>query len=181
MFELFRAVQTLIDRGAVHIRSGKGVNETSDDLLLCLLYREVAELDTARMPHRKASELEEVGDILTVLIRLAIRRGWTLESIEAAALAKIRIRYEIPAKRPTRSGTDCCVDHLVSTGRGVLHHGQFTINANHCVDGERARCSSCKRTWVHVCDEAEGCSWQLVTPTRKLKREESARAGTGSA
>lgn len=96
MVELFREVQALVDRGAIHVRSGKGVNDTSDDLLLCLLYREVAELDTARMPHRQASELDEAGDVLTVLMRLAIRRGWTLEAIEQAALRKLRLRYRIP-------------------------------------------------------------------------------------
>jgi len=62
----------------------------------------------------------------------------------------------------------CCVDHLVRTGRGVLSKdGQFITNANHCRDGERARCSTCLRVWVHVCDEAEGCSWNAVEPKAK--------------
>jgi hypothetical protein len=60
----------------------------------------------------------------------------------------------------------CCIDHLVRTGRGVLHDGRFIINANHCIDGERARCSTCRKTWEHVCDEAEGCIWTHVQPRR---------------
>lgn len=58
---------------------------------------------------------------------------------------------------------ECCVQHLVRTNRGVLVRGTFITNHNHCIDGERARCSTCKRTWVHICDEAEGCAWECVT------------------
>jgi hypothetical protein len=97
MLNLFRQVEKLVAGGAVHVRSGVGVNDTSDDLLMCLLYREVAELDTARMPHRGGSEIDELGDILTVLMRIAVRRGWSLDEIEGAAIRKMRQRYAIPA------------------------------------------------------------------------------------
>jgi hypothetical protein len=64
----------------------------------------------------------------------------------------------------------CCQEHLVRTGRvvAIADDGQLLVNPAHCIDGERARCSTCKRTWVHVCDEAEGCSWTLA-PKRKAK------------
>jgi hypothetical protein len=65
---------------------------------------------------------------------------------------------------------NCCVRHLVRTGRGVMSGGQFVTNANHCRDGERARCSECRRVWEHVCDEAEGCAWICRSPVAGAKR-----------
>lgn len=61
----------------------------------------------------------------------------------------------------------CCVAHLVRTGRGfVITDGVFLTNPEHCIDGERARCNKCRRTWVHICDEAEGCSWECTSKAR---------------
>ena len=28
-----------------------------------------------------------------------------------------------------------------------------------CEDGEKVSCPACGKGWVHICDEAEGCSW----------------------
>ena len=63
--------------------------------------------------------------------------------------------------------TRCCVEHLQRMGDGVIANGQFIIHPNHCVDGRKRRCSKCNRTWEHVCDEAEGCSWVLRSVRRK--------------
>ena len=57
----------------------------------------------------------------------------------------------------------CCMEHLQRMGHGVISGTQFLINGAHCVDGKRARCKTCKKTWVHVCDESEGCSWVCAT------------------
>lgn len=35
-------------------------------------------------------------------------------------------------------------------------------SSNRAQDGERWTCSKCRKVWEHACDEAEGCSWDLV-------------------
>jgi hypothetical protein len=72
----------------------------------------------------------------------------------------------MPIKSPTES-TTCCIRHLARTGRGVMVDGELVTHPNQCIDGERARCSTCLRTWVHVCDEANGCSWKQVIPKKR--------------
>jgi hypothetical protein len=67
---------------------------------------------------------------------------------------------------------DCCIKHLVETGRGVIaSSGIFVTLPDHCVDGERARCKTCHKVWQHVCDEAEGCSWICITKEKKARRK----------
>lgn len=36
------------------------------------------------------------------------------------------------------------------------------LMSGHRQDGEHWRCPACGALWVHVCDEAEGCCWELV-------------------
>ena len=36
-------------------------------------------------------------------------------------------------------------------------------SASTAQDGETWTCPKCKRSWVHVCDEAEGCWWEPDT------------------
>lgn len=67
----------------------------------------------------------------------------------------------------------CCIDHLVRTGRGFRSGpAKIYINTNHCIDGEKARCSTCRRTWEHICDEAEGCQWVCVSTPKKHRGPE---------
>jgi hypothetical protein len=47
---------------------------------------------------------------------------------------------------------DCEAAIEQEKGSGWLRRGT-------CRNGERVECSGCGRRWVHVCDEAEGCSW----------------------
>jgi hypothetical protein len=35
-------------------------------------------------------------------------------------------------------------------------------SSNRAQDGQRWTCPRCSKVWEHVCDEAEGCSWDLV-------------------
>lgn len=37
--------------------------------------------------------------------------------------------------------------------------GRDRLISCECTDGEQITCPSCGKKWVHVCDEAEGCSW----------------------
>lgn len=38
-----------------------------------------------------------------------------------------------------------------------------------CTNGEEWQCPICKTWWKHQCDEAEGCSWQIMlTPEKAL-------------
>jgi hypothetical protein len=44
---------------------------------------------------------------------------------------------------------------LERDGRPSLKYGGWQ-------DGDELTCPSCGARWVHVCDEAEGCSWDVV-------------------
>lgn len=45
--------------------------------------------------------------------------------------------------------------------------------SGHRQDGDKWKCS-CKRTYVHVCDEAEGCFWTRETIRPRARRGEKA-------
>lgn len=68
----------------------------------------------------------------------------------------------------------CCMEHLERMGYGSILKGtidgtptETLLIGGHCIDGQRARCKTCKRVWQHVCDEAEGCSWNEVIPKQR--------------
>jgi hypothetical protein len=37
--------------------------------------------------------------------------------------------------------------------------GYSYLQSGYRQDGEEWTCPACGKTWVHVCDEAEGCAW----------------------
>jgi hypothetical protein len=43
--------------------------------------------------------------------------------------------------------------------------GKSFLISGYRQDGERVDCPSCGRDWVHVCDEAEGCTWVRASKT----------------
>jgi len=44
-------------------------------------------------------------------------------------------------------------------------------SSNTAQDGELWTCPTCKRTWIHICEEAEGCCWEpYATPAAKARR-----------
>ncbi|MGC4053232.1 MAG: hypothetical protein QM757_28345 [Paludibaculum sp.] len=73
------------------------------------------------------------------------------------------------AQKLYSSDTKCCIEHLVRMGHGILVKGQF-IGGGCCTDGQRSRCSTCRKTWEHVCDEAEGCHWVCRSKTQQRQR-----------
>lgn len=43
--------------------------------------------------------------------------------------------------------------------------GREFLTSGERQDGERVDCPRCGRDWVHICDEAEGCSWVRASRT----------------
>lgn len=52
----------------------------------------------------------------------------------------------------------CCEQTLLQAGRVIRSNGTVICTTG-CRDGEKIKCKTCKRTLVHICDEAEGCHW----------------------
>ena len=59
---------------------------------------------------------------------------------------------------------DCKCEREIERARGP----NFLIRSE-CKDGERVTCPGCKAVYVHVCDEAEGCSWHMVRKPARVK------------
>src|ERR1700733_1145135 len=97
MLDFFSEVRRLTECDAVHVRSGQRESDISDDKLINFLYREVAELDAGREAHRRAEAdgIFEAADVLAVLFRYAVRRGWTPEALERAGIEKLRLRFAV--------------------------------------------------------------------------------------
>jgi hypothetical protein len=81
------------------------------------------------------------------------------EQIERRVVAE-HIVTQVREKALTRP--NCCKQHLVNRGYGFLTaRGEF-VDGGHCRDGARIRCTNCGTSWVHICDEAGGCSWNEI-------------------
>ncbi len=71
-------------------------------------------------------------------------RIWTIENEHGSVLGYLHEREETREDRP-----GACCDRNVRRGRSTVTDQ----------DGDLWTCPDCDRRWVHVCDEAEGCSW----------------------
>lgn len=65
---------------------------------------------------------------------------------------------------------EMCVEQLVEKEKNEEHSCDKELRAsrfwqpNRCVDGQEWTCF-CGKVYLHVCDEAEGCSWILLQDT----------------
>jgi hypothetical protein len=63
----------------------------------------------------------------------------------------------------TMTDTNCCERNLstatvIKSGIHAFH--PVFVNGGYAQDGDEWTCPTCGKSYVHYCDEAEGCGWR---------------------
>jgi len=100
MKKLYKAVQELVARNATHIKSGVRLNDLTVAQIFNHAHAELCELYYATGGDVPAYRVEsdeaqrrELGDLFAILCHVMVRKRWTPEQIESAALDKLQIRF----------------------------------------------------------------------------------------
>ena len=86
MKDVWKFIEELIAANAQH-RKGFRLQRVASSFVLAQAIEEMNELCNA------PDDIEELGDLFGVLIHYAIKKGWTIQQLEAAMFRKLKQRF----------------------------------------------------------------------------------------
>lgn len=95
MRRLFEEVKKIVSANGLH-RKGWRVNDLSLPQMFNHAHGELSEMYDAMTPPGEPEESQkcEMGDVLSCMYHMMVRKGWDPDEIEAYAIRKLRMRWE---------------------------------------------------------------------------------------
>ena len=90
MKTIWNRIQELIAARAIHNRKNFDLAEVRPQFIMGQAVAEFGELI------QEPDDPEELGDVLSILLHYAIKKGWTLEDLEQRMLRKLDARFTVP-------------------------------------------------------------------------------------